>query len=118
MSGLTSSCCAARRYVGIDYRFGALAASQFVQAMLSLVWSASALVLMRFCARQAMRRSWWGGAIVLGIVVLKLFLLDLDSGGGIARVVSCFGVGLLLLLVGYFAPYPKTAHGEPSPASA
>lgn len=59
-----------------------------------------------------------GGAIVLGIEVLKLFLVDLASGGGIARVVSCFGVGLLLLLVGYFAPYPKTAHGEPSPASA
>ena len=108
----------AAHYVGIDYRFAALAASQFVQAMLSLVWSASALVLMRFCAHLALRRSWWGGAIVLGIVVLKLFLVDLASGGSIARVVSFVGVGLLLLLVGYFAPYPKTAHGEPSPASA
>ena len=108
----------AAHYVGIDYRFAALAASQFVQAMLSLVWSASALVLMRFCARLALRRSWWGGAIVLGIVVLKLFLVDLASGGSIACVVSFVGVGLLLLLVGYFAPYPKTAHGEPSPASA
>jgi len=56
-------------------------------------------------------------AIVLGVVVLKLFLVDLASGGSIARVVSFVGVGLLLL-VGYFAPYPKTAHGESSPASA
>lgn len=105
-------------YVGIDYRFGALAASQFVQAMLSLVWSASALVLMRFSARRVMRRSWWSGAFVLGIVVLKLFLIDLANGGSIARVVSFVGVGLLVLLVGYLAPYPKTAHGAPSPASA
>lgn len=105
-------------YVGIDYRFGALAASQFVQAMLSLVWSASALVLMRFSARRVMRRSWWSGAFVLGIVVLKLCLIDLANGGSIARVVSFVGVGLLLLLVGYLAPYPKTAHGAPSPASA
>lgn len=108
----------AAHYVGIDYRFGALAASQFVQAMLSLVWSASALVLMRFSASRIMRRSWWSGAFVLGIVVLKLFLVDLANGGSIARVVSFVGVGLLLLLVGYFAPYPKTAHGAPSPASA
>ena len=105
-------------YVGIDYRFGELAASQFVQAMLSLVWSASALVLMRLSARMDMRRSWWGGAFVLGIVVMKLFLVDLANGGSIARVVSFVGVGLLLLLVGYFAPYPKTAQGAPLAASA
>lgn len=108
----------AAHYVGLDYRFGVLAASQFVQAMLSLVWSASALVLMRFSARLAMRRSWWGGAFGLGIVVLKLFLVDLANGGSIARVVSFVGVGLLLLLVGYFAPYPKTTHCAPSAASA
>ena len=105
-------------YVGIDYRFGELAASQFVQAMLSLVWSASALVLMRISARMAMRRGWWGGAFVLGVVVVKLFLVDLANGGSIARVVSFVGVGLLLLLVGYFAPYPKAAQGAPSAASA
>lgn len=108
----------AAHYVGIDYRFDAFAASQFVQAMLSLVWSASALVLMRFSARRGMRRSWWCGASVLGVVVLKLFLVDLANGGSIARVVSFVGVGVLLLLIGYLAPYPKTAHGAPSPASA
>lgn len=65
-----------------------------------------------------MRCSWWSGAFVLGIVVLKLFLVDLANGGSIARVVSFVGVGLLLLLVGYFAPYPKTADGAARPASA
>src|SRR5690606_19059292 len=100
-------------YGGIDYRIEALAASQSVQAMLSLVWSASALVLMRVAARRMMRRAWWGGALALGIVVVKLFLIDLANGGSIARVVSFVGVGLLLLLVGYLAPYPKTAQGAP-----
>lgn len=108
----------AAHYVGIDYRIDALVDSQFVQAMLSLVWSASALVLMRASACLMMRRAWWGGAFALGIVVLKLFLVDLANGGSIARVVSFVGVGLLLLLVGYLAPYPKTAHGAPSAASA
>jgi len=104
----------AAHYLGIDYRLPDLAASQVVQAMLSLVWSASALVLMRMAARRAMRRSWWTGATMLGVVVLKLFLVDLDNGGSIARVVSFVGVGLLLLLVGYFAPYPKTGQRPPA----
>ncbi|MGF6276422.1 putative membrane protein [Massilia sp. UYP11] len=108
----------AAHYGGIDYRLDALAASQSVQAMLSLVWSASALVLMRFSARMTMRRAWWGGALALGIVVAKLFLVDLANGGSIARVVSFVGVGLLLLLVGYLAPYPKTAQAAPSAVSA
>jgi uncharacterized membrane protein len=104
----------AAHYLGIDYRLPDLAASQVVQSMLSLVWSASALVLMRMAARRAMRRSWWTGAAMLGVVVLKLFMVDLDNSGSIARVVSFVGVGLLLLLVGYFAPYPKTGQRPPA----
>lgn len=108
----------AAHYGGIDYRIDALAASQSVQAMLSLVWSASALVLMRVSARRMMRRAWWVGALALGVVVVKLFLVDLANGGSIARVVSFVGVGLLLLLVGYLAPYPKAAQGARSAVSA
>ena len=108
----------AAHYLDLDYRFADLAASQMVQAMLSLAWSGSALVLMRMAAHRTMRRSWWTGALVLGVVVLKLFVVDLDNSGGIARVISFVGVGLLLLLVGYFAPYPKAGQGMPPTASA
>jgi uncharacterized membrane protein len=97
----------AAHYLGIAYRADALAESQVVQAMLSLVWSASALVLMRFAARRAWRRAWSTGAGLLGIVVAKLFLVDLASHGSMARVVSFVGVGLLMLLVGYLAPFPR-----------
>lgn len=105
-------------YLDIAYQVTDLAASQFVQSMLSLVWSASALVLMWIAARRTMPRTWWSGALVLGIVVLKLFLIDLASGGSIARVISFVGVGLLLLLVGYLAPFPKAAQGATPVASA
>ena len=108
----------AAHYLDLDYWFVDLAASQSVQAMLSLAWSASAFVLMRVAARTAMRHIWWGGAALLGIVVAKLFVIDLASGGSIARVVSFVGVGLLLLLVAYLAPYPKSAHGSSTVAPA
>jgi uncharacterized membrane protein len=38
--------------------------------------------------------------------VLKLFLVDLSNTGTVARIVSFIGVGLLLLVVGYFSPAP------------
>jgi uncharacterized membrane protein len=42
----------------------------------------------------------------MGIVVVKLFLVDLGNTGTLARIVSFIGIGALLLAVGYFAPAP------------
>ena len=53
------------------------------------------------------REIWIGGVIVMGIAILKLFVVELGNVGTLARVVSFLGVGLLLLIVGYFAPAPK-----------
>ncbi|WP_233516335.1 DUF2339 domain-containing protein [Janthinobacterium sp. BJB426] len=101
-------------YLGVPYTFDAMLASQFVQAMLSLVWSITALLLMRHAARQQRRQQWSLGAVLLGLVVLKLFLIDLSNVGGIERIVSFVGVGLLMVLIGYLAPFPKAA--APAPA--
>jgi uncharacterized membrane protein len=72
---------------------------------------------MRYAAQRAMRRTWGTGALLLCIVVGKLFAVDLANGGSMARVVSFVGVGLLMLLIGYVAPYPKVAEGAASPHS-
>ena len=37
---------------------------------------------------------------------MKLFLVELGNSGGIERIASFIIVGLLLLLVGWFAPVP------------
>ncbi|SFX08140.1 Uncharacterized membrane protein [Janthinobacterium lividum] len=108
-------------YVGVPYTFDAMLASQFVQAMLSLVWSVTALLLMRHAARQQRRQQWSMGAVLLGLVVVKLFLIDLSNVGGIERIVSFVGVGLLMVLIGYLAPFPKAAapaSAEPQPGAA
>jgi uncharacterized membrane protein len=42
----------------------------------------------------------------MGLVVIKLFLVDLGNSGTIERIVSFIGIGVLLLVVGYFAPVP------------
>ena len=37
---------------------------------------------------------------------ISLFLVELGNSGGVASVVSFIVVGLLLLVIGYFAPIP------------
>ncbi|WP_426192148.1 DUF2339 domain-containing protein [Massilia sp. DWR3-1-1] len=107
----------------IDYTVGALAHSQTVQAMLSLTWSLTALVVMRRAAagaeRAARLRRWLSGAALLAVVVAKLFIVDLASVGSVARIVSFVGVGVLMLVIGYLAPFPPASPPPPpSPESA
>ncbi|MEC5159575.1 MULTISPECIES: DUF2339 domain-containing protein [unclassified Janthinobacterium] len=97
-------------YMDVPYRFDAMLASRFVQALLSLAWSVTALVLMRHAALRHARKQWGLGAGLLALVVLKLFLIDLSNVGGIERIVSFVGVGVLMLIIGYLAPYP----GQPA----
>lgn len=91
---------------GVPYNFEALFASLFVQTTLSIVWSLLALVLMVLATRRGLRSLWLAGGALLGVVVGKLFLIDLAGHGSVARIVSFVSVGLLLLLVGWFAPVP------------
>lgn len=96
-------------YMDVPYQFQPLMASQFVQALLSLVWTVSAMVLMRMAAQRGLRTLWGAGAALLAVVVLKLFAVDLSNAGGIERIVSFIGAGLLMVAIGYVAPLPPAA---------
>jgi len=52
------------------------------------------------------------GAILLGVVVIKLFLIDLSTIGTVERIVSFIVVGLLMLVLGYFSPLPPAAEEQ------
>lgn len=99
----------AAEYLGIPYRFEPLFQSYFVQAMLSITWTLCAFALMRYAVRRLSKPLWMVGAALLGVVVLKLFLVDLRNIEGVARIVSFMGVGVLMLLIGYLAPLPREA---------
>ena len=91
---------------GVPYRFDTMMRSMLVQAALSLFWTMLALALMLIAKRRAERGIWLVGAALMGVVILKLFLVDLSNIGGIERIVSFIGVGLLMLGIGYFSPLP------------
>lgn len=91
---------------GVDWQTHALLSSMPVQASLSIAWSLLALGLMIAGHRAARRIVWIVGAVLVAVVVAKLFLIELSSQGGLERIISFIGVGVLLLVVGYFAPLP------------
>jgi uncharacterized membrane protein len=97
----------AAHFLGLSYRFSTLYASQFVQAMLSIVWTLTAFMLMRYAVRKLSKPLWMVGAALLVVVIAKLALVDLSKLAGVARVVSLMGVGGLMVLIGYLAPLPR-----------
>jgi uncharacterized membrane protein len=96
----------------IPYSRHALFHSSLVQTGLSILWSALAVVLLMMAVKQRCRSWWLTGAALFAIVIIKLFVIDLDSSGTVERVVSFIGVGLLMLGVGYLAPLPALSEGR------
>ncbi len=97
---------------GVPWSLAPLWDSRIVQAALSLVWSLFALAAMVAANRRSYRIAWIAGATLLGIVVAKLFVVDLAQVGGVERIVSFIGVGALLLVVGYVAPVPPRQQAQ------
>lgn len=93
-------------WLGVPYDIASLLDSVETQTLLSLLWTSTALGLMRSAIRLSQRPPWYAGAGLLALVVGKLFVNDLASSGMIARIVSFLGVGILLLVIGYLAPMP------------
>jgi uncharacterized membrane protein len=83
-----------------------------VQTSFSILWTLIALATMVFATRRGLRVAWLAGGALLLVVVAKLFVVDLSNVGTIARIVSFIGVGVLMLVVGYFSPVPPRVREE------
>jgi uncharacterized membrane protein len=104
-------------FAAVPYDAPSLMASTTFQGALSIVWGSAGLVAMLLGARAGRRTVWLAGAALMTVVVAKLVLVDLGNTGTLARVVSFLGVGMLLLVVGYFAPAPPRAEPRLQPVS-
>jgi uncharacterized membrane protein len=98
---------------GVALQVDQLMASTLVQTSISLFWAVLALAAMMIATRKRNRMVWLVGAVLLGIVIAKLFLIDLSRIGSVERIISFVGVGLLMLIVGYFSPLPPARESHP-----
>jgi len=91
---------------GIPFNAYSMLHSPLAQATFSIFWSLLALGATLYAVRNGYRLIWFCGAGLLGVVIGKLFMVDLSGHGTVARIVSFVAVGLLLLVIGWFAPLP------------
>jgi len=79
---------------------------RIAQATLTVIWSLAGVLAWVIGSRRGHWGVWLCGAILMGVVLLKLLLIDRRYFGDLAGIVSFIAVGALLVLVGRIAPTP------------
>lgn len=93
-------------FAGVDFQASSLWHSVPLQVAFSISWTLIGLVVTVISSRQRARPLWIMGAALLTMVVVKLFLVDLEQLDALSKIGTFLAVGVLLLMVGYFAPVP------------
>jgi uncharacterized membrane protein len=90
----------------------ALFSTALAQAGLSVAWCLAGLAAMVIGARRVSRPIWMGGAVLVGLVIVKLILVDRTHLKDLYAILGVLAVGGLLMLVGWFAPNPPKPSDE------
>lgn len=93
-------------WLGVPFVWDRLIDSVALQASWSILWTLLALGLMIQATRRGLRTLWFAGFGLLGVVGLKLMLVDTAHVNTLGRTVSLLGVALLVIAASYFAPTP------------
>lgn len=99
-------------WAGTPFRWVAIFDTPLVQMSFTFLWAVCAFILMLLAHKRAQRSLWIVGASLMGLVVAKIFLLDMAQSGSVERIASFIGAGLMLLVMGYFAPLPPAGRLE------
>ncbi len=84
----------------------ALVMHSSAQTSLSVVWSIGGVIGWVAGSRRGNRSLWLAGALLMGLVLAKLAIVDRQHLGNLAGIVSFLAYGVLCTVVGYLAPVP------------
>ncbi len=93
-------------YLAIRFDMSYMLMDTRVQTAISILWTVIGMAAMLFASRRLMRPLWIIGAALVGVVLVKMFFVDLGASGTVERIVSFLVVGSLLVATGYFSPIP------------
>ncbi len=93
-------------YLDIPFDLSAMSTDTRVQTAISILWTIIGMAAMLLASRRSFRNAWIAGAVLVGIVLVKMFFVDLDASGTVERIISFLVVGSLLVAMGYFSPIP------------
>lgn len=89
--------------------------SMQAQTSLAVVWSLLGVIGWVLGSRRGQWGLWLSGAILMGIVLLKLLLVDRTNLGDLLGIGAFIAYGLLCTLVGWLAPAPPRRTTLPPP---
>ncbi|UTA55333.1 DUF2339 domain-containing protein [Lysobacter soli] len=95
--------------------------TSLAQTSLSVTWSVLGVIGWVLGSRRGQRGLWLAGAVLMGVVLAKLLLIDRGNLGNGLGIASFIAYGLLCTVVGYIAPVPprhasNADHVETEPA--
>lgn len=99
---------AAHHWGGVPWS-GELASSSLAQSSLTVVWSVLGVLGWIIGSRRGHRVLWLAGAVLMGVVLAKLVLVDRGHLGNLWGIGAFIAYGLLCTVVGFFAPAPPKA---------
>lgn len=103
---------AVHHLAGVPFQADTMLASRIYQTSLAIFWALLSLALMTVADRRQSRKVWFAGCTLIGITVLKLFLIDLATSGTVERIVSFISVGILVIVISWFSPLPPKKEKE------
>ena len=83
-----------------------LVSSSLAQTSLTVTWSVLGVLGWVIGSRRGQRMLWLGGALLMGVVLAKLVIVDRQHLGNLLGIGSFIAYGLLCTVVGYLAPAP------------
>ncbi|ALN89988.1 DUF2339 domain-containing protein [Lysobacter gummosus] len=86
--------------------------TSLVQTSLTVVWSVLGVAGWIAGSRRGQRGLWLAGAVLMGVVLAKLVVVDRGHLGNLLGIASFIAYGLLCTLVGYFAPAPPSRSAD------
>ncbi len=102
---------AVHHWGGVDWN-DRLWSSTLAQTSLTVVWSVLGVISWVWGSRRGQRALWLVGAVLMGVVLAKLVLIDRQHLGNLLGIASFIAYGLLCTVVGYLAPAPPRAAGS------
>lgn len=91
---------------GLTWQIDEMMASGITQLSITLLWSIIGVVGWVAASRQRHHLRWRIHAVIMGIVLAKLLLIDRLYLGSLTGILSFVAYGLLCVLVGFLAPAP------------
>ena len=83
-----------------------LLSGSLAQTSLSVTWSVLGVLGWVMGSRRGQRMLWLAGAVLMGVVLVKLVLVDRQHLGNLLGIGSFIAYGLMCTVVGYLAPAP------------